>query len=115
MTTSLTQKKKASIKQLCHEVLQEEVLIIRKIARLPGQFTSSFPEVCSGPLHYWLFERDKFLALKSAKGDFDKKFEVLQAGKIVILWWINKIEDPFSPIQIPNCNFLLNTDASKSG
>ena len=31
-----------------------------------------------------------------------------------ILWWINNIEDSFSPIQIPNCSFLLKTDASKS-
>ena len=40
MTIALTQKKKASIKQLCQEVLQEEFLIIRKIARLLGKFTS---------------------------------------------------------------------------
>ena len=32
-----------------------------------------------------------------------------------ILWWIKNIEDSFSPIQIPNCNLLLKTDASKSG
>ena len=32
-----------------------------------------------------------------------------------ILWWINNIEDLLSPIQIPNCIFLLKTDASKSG
>ena len=32
-----------------------------------------------------------------------------------ILWWINNIENSFSPMQIPNCSFLLKTDASKSG
>ena len=31
------------------------------------------------------------------------------------LWWINNIEDSFSPIQIPNCSFLLKTDGSKLG
>ena len=86
MTVSFTQKKKASIKQLCHEVLQEEYLIIRKIARLLGRFTSSFLAVCFGPLHYRLLERDKILALRFAKGKFDKKMKVSQAGKMDILW-----------------------------
>ena len=115
MTISLTQKKKVFIKQLCQEVLQEEFLILRKNARLLGKFTSSFPAVRFGPLHYRSLERDKILALILAKGNFDKKMKVSQAGKMDILWWINNIEDSFSPIQIPNCSFLLKTDASKSG
>ena len=52
MTIFLTQKKKASIKQLCHEVHQEEFLIIRKIVRPLGKFMSSFPAVSFDPLHY---------------------------------------------------------------
>ena len=81
VTTSLT-KKKACSKQLCPEVLQEEFLVIRKIARLLGKFTSSFPPVRFGPLHYGSLERDKILALKFAKGSFDKKMKV---GKMNIL------------------------------
>ena len=104
-----------SIKQLCHEVLQEEFLVIRKTAKLLGKFTSSFPAVRFGPLHYRSLERVKILALKFAKGNFDKKMKVLQAGKMDILWRINNIEDSVSPIQIPNCSFLLKTDASKLG
>ena len=115
MTISLTQKKKASIEQLCQEVLQEEFLIIRKIAKLLGKFTSTFPAVRFGPLHYSSLERDKIFALKFAKGNFDKKMKVSQAGEINIICWMNNIEDSFSPIQIPNCTFLLKTDASKSG
>ena len=73
MTISLTKKKKACIKQLCHEVLQEELLIIRKIARLLAKFTSSFPAVHFGPLHYRSLEQDKILALKFAKGNLTKR------------------------------------------
>ena len=80
MTMSLTQKKKASIRQLCHEVLQEEFLIIRKIARLLGKFTSSFPAVRFGLLHYRSLEQDEILALKFAKEKIDKKMQFLQAG-----------------------------------
>ena len=68
-----------------------------------------------GPLHYKSLEQDKILALRFAKGKFDKKMKVSQAGKMDILWRINNIEDSFSPIQIPNCSFLLKTDVSKSG
>ena len=115
MNISLMQKKKACIKQIRQEVLQEKFLIIRKIARLLGKFLSSFPEVRFGPLHYRLLERDTILVLKFAKANFDKKMKVSQAGKMDILWWIINIEDSFSPIQIQNCRFLLNADASKSG
>ena len=86
MTISLTKKKKAYIKQLCHEVLQEGFLIIRKIARLQGKFRKSFPAVRFGPLHYRSLERDKISALKFAKGNFDKKMKVFQAGEMDILW-----------------------------
>ena len=74
------QKKKSSIKLLCHEVLQEEFLIIRKIARLLGKFTSSFPAVHFGLLHYSSLEQDEILALKFAKEKIDKKMQFLQAG-----------------------------------
>ena len=96
-------------------MLHEEFLIIRKIAKLLGKFTSSFPVVRFGPLHYRSLERDKILTLKFAKGNFDKEMKVSQAGKMDILWWIKNIEDSFSPMQIPNCSFLLKTDGSKSG
>ena len=115
MTISLTKKKKVCMKQLYNEVLQEEFLLIRKIERLLNKFTSSFPALHFGPLHYKSLERDKIRALKLAKEHFDKKIKVCQAWKMDILWWINNIKDSFSPIQIPNCSFLLKTDASKSG
>ena len=88
MTVSLTQKKKASIKQLCHKMLQEEVLIIGKIARILRKITSGFPAVCFGPMHYrslGRLGRDKFLALKFVEGSFEKEMEVSQAWKMDIL------------------------------
>ena len=37
--------------------------------------------------------RDKILALRFSKENFEKKMEVSQAGKMHILWWINNTED----------------------
>ena len=59
-------------------------------------------------------KRDKILALSLAKGSFDKKMKVSQAGKMDILWQVINIEDSFNPVQSPNCSFFLN-DASTSG
>ena len=56
-------------------MFQEEFLIIAKIVRPRGKFTSSF-----GPLYYRSLERDKILAFKFAKGNFDKKMKVSQVG-----------------------------------
>ena len=92
-------KEKASIKQLCHVVLQEKFLIIRKIERFLGKFTSSFHAVCFSQLHYMSLERDR----------------IVQAGEIVIFWWTNNIEDSFNPIKNPNCWSSLDIDACKSG
>ena len=64
MAIYLTKKKNACTKQLCHEVLQEEFLMIRKTARLLGKFTSSFPAMRFGPLHYRSLGQDKIIALK---------------------------------------------------
>ena len=61
-------------------MFQEEFLIIAKIARPRGKFTSSFLAVRFGPLYYRSLERDKILAFKFAKGNFDKKMKVLQVG-----------------------------------
>ena len=108
-------KEKASIEQLCHVVPQEKFLIIRKIERFLGKFTSSFPAVCFGQLHYMSLERHRIIQLKFAKGNFNKEMEVVQVGKIVIFWWTNNIEDSFTPIKNPDCCSLLKIDACKSG
>ena len=57
----------------------------QEIKRL-GKFTCSFATVRFGTLHYSSLEWDKILALKFAKGKFDKKMKVSQAGKMDILW-----------------------------
>ena len=80
MTISLTQKIKGYIKQLCHRVLQKKILIIKKIVRLLGKFMSSFPAVRFSPLYSRSLERDNTLALRFAKGKFDKKMKVSQAA-----------------------------------
>ena len=76
----------------------------KKIERLLGKLTSSFPSMCFSPLHYKSLERDITLALKSAKENLDEKIEISLEGRIGIWWWINNLENLFGPMQIPDCN-----------
>ena len=87
----------------------------KKIERLLGKLTGSFPSMCFSPLHYKSLERDITLALKFAKENLDEKMEVSQEGRMDIWWWINNLENLYGPMQIPSCSILLKTDAPKSG
>ena len=70
------------MKHLCHKVLQEEFLIIRKTARLLGKFTSSFPAVPFVPLHYRSLKRDKIFELKFAKRTMAERCNFYRLGKL---------------------------------
>lgn len=115
MIVSLTYAKKVSIKEFCREILEEKFVVIRKVASLLGKFTSSFPAVQYGKLHYRALERDKIVALKFSKGNFDKKMKISQEGREDILWWLNNIGISFNPIHRKINEFALQTDASKTG
>ena len=115
MTISLSDVKKEKIKLLCSEILEDECPKIRTIAKLLGKFTSSFPAVQFGKLHYRLLEREKIQALKLSKGNFDKKMKVSSAGKEDIVWWYKNIANVFNFISRGNCEFVLKTDACLMG
>ena len=115
MTISLSDIKKEKIRPLCTEILNEEFPVIPTVASLLGKFSSSFPAVQFGRLHYRALERDKIEALKFKKGNFDKKMTISSAGKDDIYWWLNNITTAFNVIGMDNCEVTLKTDASKLG
>ena len=99
MTLSLSDIKKEKIRSLCTEILNEEFPVIRKVAGLLGKFSSSFPAVRFGRLHYRALERDKIEALKLKKVNFDKKMTISSACKDDIYWWLNNISTAFNVIE----------------
>ena len=70
------------MKHLCHKVLQQEFLIIRKTARLLGKFTSSFPAVPFALLHYRSLKQDKIFVLKFAKRIMAARCNFYRLGKL---------------------------------
>ena len=95
MTVRLTPTKSQGIIKLCHQVLNSPVCTIREVAQLLGKFTSSFPAVQFGKLHYRRLEKQKILSLKDAKGDFNAPIILNDASKQDIWWWVNNLSDAF--------------------
>ena len=71
MTVSLTIAKKEKIEQMCRDILLKNSVSIRSVARLLGNFTSSFIAVPEGRLHYRCIEHDKTSAVAKSCGDYD--------------------------------------------
>ena len=115
MTIRLTHDKKTSLRELCMKVLGNSFISIRRLASLIGKFTASFPGVRYGPLHYRDLEREKVAALKLNKGNFDKNMCIGKKGCSDISWWVENIMDSFAAIHIGNPNFVMETDACKTG
>ena len=80
-TLVFDRKGKNLYKIVSHEVLQEEFLIIRKISRLLGKFTSSISVVSFGPLHRRSLERDKILDSNFPEEILTKRWKFHRLGK----------------------------------
>ena len=72
MTISLTNAKKSKIKDLCVTTLSNSTLTIHQVASLLGNITASFEAVPYGCLHYQYLEQNKIMALREARGNFEK-------------------------------------------
>jgi len=78
MTIFLSDTKKGNILKLISSIFNKVKYTIRDIASLLGTFTSTFPGVPYGQLHYRHIERDKILALKENKGFTIRRFMELR-------------------------------------
>ena len=65
-----------------------------------------------GPLYLKSLKHDKIIAPFII--NFWKNDESFSAWENSNFWWINHIEDSFSPMKIPSLGFLLKADATKS-
>ena len=105
MTVSLSDVKKEKVKLLCSEIIEDECPKIRTIDKLLGKFTTSFPAVQFGKLHYRSLEWEKIKALKLSKGNLDKKMKVSSAGKDIV-WWYKNIANAFNFVSGEIVNFF---------
>ena len=112
---SLTKEKKINIMQFCEELLKNQDLTIRRVAKLLGKISSSIIAVIMGRLHYRALEKDKIQALRLNKGNFEAKMYISKKGRDDITWWKTNIMESFSPILRDNPTIELYADASSYG
>ena len=115
MTVMLTEQKKHDIIRLCSELIDCPTSTIRHTASVIGKLTSSFPGVKFGPLYYRNLDREKTIALKKHFGNFKSMMTLTADADEELKWWSSNVLKSYNNIWHKNPNFIISTDASKSG
>jgi len=98
---------KAKILKLISTIFQKVKYTIRDIASLLGTFTSTFPGVPYGQLHYRRNEREKISALKKNKGNFDSIVVSSNLASKEVPWWKVNIVSAFQHIKVPKTDLTI--------
>ena len=80
-------KKLASSNQSVPSLSRLKKTTIREVYRALGYMVSSFPGVMYGPLYFHQLEREKTLALRYSKGDYDAFRVVSDKACNELMWW----------------------------
>ena len=115
MIVTLPSAKVENIKNLCQKLVKKEQAKIIEIASILGLLISTFSAVEYGKLYYRDIEREKILALKLSKGNFESIMEISHDIKTQLNWWIKNIETQKRDILKPNPELIMTCDASGSG
>ena len=115
MIVYLPEETKLKIKNECMSLQNQNEASIRVVARVVGLLVSTFSAVEFGPLHYRELEKEKILALKISKGNFDASMLITNGMKTELQWWITNLPCQIRKISHGNPEFEIVTDASLSG
>jgi len=111
MTIKLTVTRMIKLREIVNQMLTIKNPTIRFLAKAIGIFVSSFPAVKFGPLHYRNLEKEKTIALKQNKGNFEATLELSLLAKSELLWWKENHSNE-NWICPPKIDFEMYCDAS---
>ena len=115
MTVSLTEEKTTGIIDLCSKLLSYETTKIRFLAKVIGCLVATFPAVLHGPLHYRSLEFCKIKALRISNGNFDAPVKLSDHAQKDLHWWIAILPRVSKPINMPQVDLVIFSDASLEG
>ena len=116
MTIRLTREKALDLKNVCQALLHKsKTPTIREVAQVIGKIVASFPGVMHGPLYYRELEKNKTLALKEPKGNFEATMVLSQGARTELQWWEYNIETTYQTMSHEEPQHIITTDASLSG
>ncbi|CAG2188300.1 unnamed protein product [Mytilus edulis] len=115
MIITLTADKKQNLVKECKWLLQRNLAKIRDVAKVIGLIVSSFSAVEFGKLFYRNLEKEKIIALKNSKGDFEQSMLISNQMKGDLEWWVANVSTELRHISHGSPQIVIQTDASLLG
>ncbi|VDI80889.1 Hypothetical predicted protein [Mytilus galloprovincialis] len=115
MIITLTEDKKQNLVKECKWLLQRNLAKIRDVAKVIGLIVSSFSAVEFGKLFYRNLEKEKIIALKNSKGDFEQSMLISNQMKGDLEWWVANVSTELRHISHGSPQIVIQTDASLLG
>ena len=115
MIVYLPDDQKELIVSACLQLSRVSVAKIREVARVIGLMVSTFSAVEYGPLYYRELEKEKIVALKQNKGNFEACMMITKTMKEDLRWWIENLSTQIRKISHGNADLVVLTDASLFG
>ena len=112
MTISLPQHKLKEIRRSAGQLLRQQSMPARQLARLLGMIVAAHPAVLPAPLHSRFLERAKRRALQGQRG-YDAMVRLESNAAQDLQWWVDSAAN-FNgrPLQIPKWDRVIESDAS---
>lgn len=115
MTVSLPSDKIVKITRLLRKFSVLPECTIREFAEFLGTLVSVCPAVQYGWLYTKLFERQKFLALKQFKDNYDCRMVLPPGLRSDFDWWLKNVPQAKNKIRVDLYNLEIFSDASQTG
>ena len=115
MTISLPQHKLKEIRRSAGQLLRQQSMPARQLARLLGMIVAAHPAVLPAPLHSRFLERAKRRAVQGQRG-YDAMVRLESNAAQDLQWWVDSAAN-FNgrPLQIPKWDRVIESDASLRG
>jgi hypothetical protein len=101
MTVTLPQEKKAKLLDSVTNKLRKSRATIRPVVQVVGSLIAARQATKHGLLFTKEMENKKITALKTNRGDFDKKMDVTLEMKQEFQWWLESLDGIRAPILLP--------------
>ena len=112
MTITLNLEKKQKILNLCQEILRGEVVTIRFLSKLIGNFAAAHPALTLEPYYNRALEKNKAKALQQSSGNYDASVRLSNEAKKELCWLITNIMSSLQHIHVPEPDITIATDSS---
>ena len=115
MTMSLSQAKVKKVRDLCHNMLASNQVLIRELSQLIGTLNSTVAAILPAPLHYRQLQLLRSQALRQAVS-YQTMVTLPPACKTELRWWLAHLEEMNGKhICIPAPDIVMDSDASRTG